>query len=118
VISFEIRGHTANRHLSFQADAVGFVDEQIAQGADIVKIYAVSWLRGDGKIVPYPTPLAVVKAAMGEAHRKRKLVFAHPSTMEGVELVIAGHVDVLAHTSEEATKWDAALSARLKAMSR
>jgi hypothetical protein len=37
------------------------------------------------------------------------------STIEGVELVIAGHVDVLAHTSEEADKWDEALSARLKA---
>jgi imidazolonepropionase-like amidohydrolase len=29
--------------------------------------------------------------------------------------VIAGHVDVLAHTSEEASKWDATLSAQLKA---
>lgn len=60
-------------------------------------------------------PLPVVKAATDEAHRKDKLVFAHPSTIEGVELVIAGHVDVLAHTSEEADKWDEALSARLKA---
>lgn len=72
-------------------------------------------MRRDGKIVPYPMPLAVVKAATEESHRKGKLVFAHPSTMEGVELVIAGHVDVLAHTSEEGAKWDAALSARLKA---
>jgi imidazolonepropionase-like amidohydrolase len=96
------------------ADAVRIVDEQIAQGADIVKLYAVSWLRRDGKNVRYPMPLAVVKAATEEAHRKGKLVFAHPSTMEGVELVIAGHVDVLAHTSEEGSKWDAAVSARLK----
>jgi hypothetical protein len=59
-------------------------------------------------------PLAVVKAATKEAHRKGKLVFAHPSTIEGVELVIAGHVDGLAQTSEEGSMWDAALSARLK----
>jgi imidazolonepropionase-like amidohydrolase len=97
------------------ADAVGIVDEQIAHGADIVKLYVVSWLRRDGRPVPYPMPLAVVKAATEEAHRKGKLVFAHPSTLEGVELVLAGHVDVLAHTSEEGSKWDAALSARLKA---
>lgn len=97
------------------ADAVRIVDEQLAQGADIVKLYAVTWLRRDGKIVPYAMPLPVVKAATDEAHRKGKLVFAHPSTIEGVELVIAGHVDVLAHTSEEADKWDEALSARLKA---
>ena len=97
------------------ADAVRIVDEQIAQGADIVKLYAVSWLRRDGKPVPYAMPLPVAKAATDEAHRKGKLVFAHPSTIEGVELVIAGHVDVLAHTSEESDKWDEALSARLKA---
>jgi imidazolonepropionase-like amidohydrolase len=97
------------------ADAVRIVDEQIAHGADIVKLYAVSWLHRDGKVVTYPMPLAVVKAATEEAHRNDKLVFAHQSTMEGVELVIAGHVDVLAHTSEDGTKWDAALSARLKA---
>jgi len=97
------------------ADAVRIVDEQIAHGADIVKLYVVSWLRRDGKIVPYPMPLPVVQAATDEAHRKGKLVFAHPSTAEGVELVIAGHVDVLAHTSEEGSKWDAALNARLKA---
>ena len=96
------------------ADAVRIVDEQLAQGADIVKLYAVTWLRRDGKIVSYAMPLPVVKAATDEAHRKGKLVFAHPSTIEGVELVIAGHVDVLAHTSEEADKWDEALSARLK----
>jgi imidazolonepropionase-like amidohydrolase len=97
------------------ADAVRIVDEQLAQGADIVKLYAVTWLRRDGKIVPHAMPLPVVKAATDEAHRKGKLVFAHPSTIEGVELVIAGHVDVLAHTSEEADKWDEALSAQLKA---
>ena len=97
------------------ADAVRIVDEQLAQGADIVKLYAVTWLRRDGKVVPYAMPLSVVTAATDEAHRKGKLVFAHPSTIEGVELVIAGHVDVLAHTSEEADKWDEALSARLKA---
>jgi hypothetical protein len=74
----------------------------------------VSWLRRGGKIVRHPMPLAVVKAATKEAHRKGKLVFAHPSTIEGVELVIAGHVDGLAQTSEEGSMWDAALSARLK----
>jgi imidazolonepropionase-like amidohydrolase len=91
------------------------VDEQIAQGADIVKLYVVTWLRRNGRIEPYAMPLPIVKAATDEAHRKGKLVFAHPSNAEGVELVLAGHVDVLAHTSEEPERWNDAVSARLKA---
>lgn len=57
--------------------------------------------------------LAIIQAATEEAHRKGKLVFAHPSTLEGVRLVLAGHVDVLAHTSEEG--WDNTTAAQLKA---
>lgn len=94
--------------------AVRIVDKQIAAGADIVKLYVVTWLRQDGKIQPSAMPLSVIKAATDEAHRKGKLVFAHPSTMEGVKLVLAGHVDVLAHTAEEPDSWDSTLSARLK----
>jgi imidazolonepropionase-like amidohydrolase len=97
-------------------EAVKLVDRQIAAGADIVKLYAVSWIRQDGKIVPYPMKLSIVQAATREAHRLRKLVFAHPSTTEGVLLVIDGHVDVLAHTSEEPALWEQkGLASRLKA---
>jgi imidazolonepropionase-like amidohydrolase len=96
-------------------DAVRIVDKQIADGADIVKLYLVSWLRRANKIAPLAMPLSVVKAAVQEAHRKGKLVFAHPSTMEGVELALAGQVDVLAHTVEEAKSWNRALAARLHA---
>jgi imidazolonepropionase-like amidohydrolase len=97
------------------ADAVRMVDEQLAQGADVVKIMVVSWMRINGQIRPWPMPLSVVQAATAEAHRKGRLVFAHPSTIEGVNLVLAGHVDILAHTSEESGKWDKALSLKLKA---
>ena len=110
VIKVFARGEVAT-----PADAVRMVDEQLAQGADIVKLYVVTWLHRDGKIEPYAMPLPIVKAATDEAHRKGKLVFAHPSNTEGVELVLAGHVDVLAHTSEEPEKWNDAVSARLKA---
>jgi imidazolonepropionase-like amidohydrolase len=96
------------------ADAVRMVDEQIAQGADVVKIMVVSWVRINGQIRPWPMPLSIVQAATAEAHRKGKLVFAHPSTIEGVNLVLDGHVDILAHTSEESDKWDEVLSRKLK----
>jgi len=96
------------------ADAVRFVDEQLAQGADVVKLMAVSIMRPNGQLQFKPMPLSIVQAATAEAHRKGKLVFAHPTNMEGIELVLAGHVDVLAHTSEEPSKWDSVITRRLK----
>ena len=97
------------------ADAVRIVDEQLAQGADVVKIMAVSIMRPNGHLQFKPMPLPIVQAATAEAHRKGKLVFAHPTNSEGIELVLNGHVDVLAHSSEEPSKWDSSVARRLKA---
>jgi imidazolonepropionase-like amidohydrolase len=96
-------------------EAVRAVDEHVAQGADIIKLFPVSPIHREGKLVWQPMPLAIVQAATAEAHRKGKLVFAHPSIVEGAEIVIRGHVDVLAHTVEDPENWDNALVARLKA---
>src|SRR6185437_9634865 len=91
------------------------VDDDIAQGADIIKLFVVSWVSRDGKHVPMPMRLDIVQAAVNEAHRKGKLVFAHPSTIKGVNLVLDGHVDVLAHTIEGPEDWTPAVVAKLKA---
>jgi imidazolonepropionase-like amidohydrolase len=96
-------------------EAVREVDDDIAQGADIIKLFVVSWVKRNGKPTPFPMKPEIVKAATDEAHRKGKLVFAHPSTIEGVELVLQGHVDVLAHTIEDPANWTDAVIARLKA---
>jgi imidazolonepropionase-like amidohydrolase len=96
-------------------EAVRAVDENIAQGADIIKLFVVPIVRRDGKLVPLPMSLGIVQAATSEAHRKGKLVFAHPSTIEGVELVLRGHVDVLAHTIEDPEHWNAVIVKRLRA---
>jgi len=96
-------------------EAVRAVDEHVAQGADIIKIFTVSAVHRAGKLVWRPMPLAIVQAITAEAHRKGKLVLAHPSLVEGAELVIRGHVDVLAHTVEDPEHWDNSLVARLKA---
>jgi len=96
-------------------EAVQAVDNDIAQGADIIKLFVVSWVGRNGKHVPLPMRLDIVQAAVNEAHRKGKLVFAHPSTIEGVELVLKGHVDVLAHTIEGPADWTPEVVARLKA---
>ncbi len=96
-------------------EAVRAVDEHVAQGADIIKLFTVSPVHREGKLVWQRMPLAIVQAATAEAHRKGKLVFAHPSIVEGAEIVVGGHVDVLAHTVEDPEHWDNSLVARLKA---
>jgi imidazolonepropionase-like amidohydrolase len=96
-------------------EAVREVDDDIAQGADIIKLFVVSWVKRNGKPTPFPMKPEIVKAATDEAHRKGKLVFAHPSTIEGVELVLQGRVDVLAHTIEDPGNWTDPVVARLKA---
>ena len=96
-------------------EAARAVDDAVAQGADIIKLFVVSWVRRDGKHGPLPMSLGIVQAAVAEAHRKGKLVFAHPSTIEGVELILRGHVDVLAHTTEDPAQWNASIVKRLKA---
>jgi len=104
-----------NYEAATAADAARIVDEQLDRGADIVKLMAVSIMRPHGHIEFNPMPLPVVQAATAEAHSKGKLVFAHPTNMDGVELVLTGHVDVLAHASEEPSKWNITISQRLKA---
>ena len=95
-------------------EAVRAVDENIAGGADIIKLFVVSIVSRDGKHVPLPMSVPIVQAATAEAHRRGKLVFAHPSTNEGVEIVLQGHVDVLAHTTEDPVGWSATTVNRLK----
>lgn len=95
-------------------EAVRAVDENIAGGADIIKLFVISIVSRDGKHVPLSMSVPIVQAATAEAHRKGKLVFAHPSTNEGVEIVLQGNVDVLAHTTEEPVGWNPALVNRLK----
>jgi imidazolonepropionase-like amidohydrolase len=66
-------------------------------GGDLVKLFTGSWVtRGQVK----PMPLAVATAAAAEAHRRGKLVFTHPSNVEGLEVALAAKVDVLAHAIE------------------
>ena len=100
-----------NAEADSPAQALEFVDRRIDGGADAVKIFAGSWLGGNQTI---DMPLELVKAATSEAHRKGKLVFAHPQTRGGLENALNGGVDILAHTTPTAGAWDAALFAKMK----
>jgi imidazolonepropionase-like amidohydrolase len=75
------------------AAAVGFVDNDLAGGADIIKLFTGSWI-ARGKVKPMPVDVAT--AAVEEAHKHGKLVFTHPSNVAGLEVALAAHVDVKA----------------------
>ena len=45
-------------------------------------------------------PLTVARAAVTEAHSRKKLVFAHPGNVAGLDVAIEAGVDVLAHVVE------------------
>jgi imidazolonepropionase-like amidohydrolase len=100
--------------LSSPAEAAQLIDAQLAQGADIVKLFTGSWARRDSIVV---MPLEIVRAAAEAGHRRGKLVFAHPSNSAGARVAIEGGVDVLAHTfpSElDRRPWDRALPGMMR----
>ena len=71
--------------------------EQIAAGADGVKIFAGAIVGPPQGVLPMP--LDIAKAASAEAHRHGKPVFAHPSNRAGLDVAIDGGADILAHTT-------------------
>jgi imidazolonepropionase-like amidohydrolase len=91
------------------SEAPPLVNGSLDRGADLVKLFTGSWARRDEIVV---MPVAIVRAATEAAHRRGKLVFAHPSNSAGARAAIEGGVDVLAHTfpSElDRRPWDRAL---------
>lgn len=87
--------------------------QQLADGADGVKIFAGAIVGGDTGVLPMDVDIA--RAVVAEAHRAGKPAFAHPSDLAGLEVSLASGVDVLAHTTPFGGPWDAALVRRLKA---
>ncbi len=71
---------------------------QLSAGADIVKLFTGSWVqRGTVK----PMELAVATAAVREANRLGKPVFAHASNVAGLEVALRAGVNVLAHPIDD-----------------
>ncbi len=87
--------------------------QQLAEGADGVKLFTGSVV--GGAIGVLPMDIDIARAVVAEAHRAGKPAFAHPSDMAGLEVSLASGVDVLAHTTPFSGPWDAALVQRLRA---
>ena len=47
----------------------------------------------------------VIAAVVDEAHRRKLLVFAHPTNIDGLNAAVEGGVDVLLHTSPDGGPW-------------
>ncbi|HEY4547239.1 MAG TPA: amidohydrolase family protein [Pedomonas sp.] len=84
----------------------------IELGANVLKLMTVSLTEEK----PYPAmPLETIQAVTSKAHSLDKLVLAHPTNREGVELALEGGVDVLLHTAPIGGPWDDALVKRMVA---
>jgi imidazolonepropionase-like amidohydrolase len=97
---------------STPAEAQAAVEQNIAQGADIVKLFTGSYVK-QGEVLPMSVPIA--HAAVETAHQHGELVFTHPSNLEGVRVAMESGVDVLAHAPDTVTGIDDALIAKLVA---
>ncbi len=83
--------------------------QQLKKGVDAIKIYAATTV---DTLVEMPPE--IVQAIANEAHRNRKLAFAHPYNAHGLEASIKGGVDVLVHTIPNAGKLSKNQIARMK----
>jgi len=93
-------------------EALEDVKANLDGGADATKLFLMT-PQGNGRYAFMQPDIAV--AAADETHRRDRLVLAHPTDIEGVNLAIEAGVDVLVHTTigEGKTTWDAPLIAQM-----
>jgi len=82
--------------VSSPEEAVRFVDKQVADGADYVKVFIE-----EGTTVGFPGLRVLgddtLSSAVDETHRLGKMAIAHVTSLEGGEKAISAGVDGLAH---------------------
>jgi len=82
--------------VSSPEEAVKFVNKQVANGSDYIKIFVE-----DGSTIGYPglrvTSNETLLAAVKEAHCLNKIAIAHVTTLDGGQKAISAGVDGLAH---------------------
>jgi len=92
--------------------AATLVDQNLDEGAEVIKLYSGSWSSPDSMVLMPPD---VIRAATKTAHDRGALVLAHPSNSAGAKAAIDGGVDILAHTfpSPSSGPWDRSLAAQM-----
>ena len=92
------------------ADAVTAARALLDAGVDGIKVYAVTWIPPIAAL-----PESAIRAAADEAHRRGKLLFAHPSTREGLLAAVRAGADVLVHTApDDGRAWDVEVLGAMK----
>jgi imidazolonepropionase-like amidohydrolase len=79
-------------------------------GTDGVKLYAATPGRQ-----PAVLSEEAMRAAVSEAHRRRKVAFAHPSSATGLLAAVRSGVDIVTHTTPQSGPWDAGTVAAMTA---
>ena len=79
------------------------VERNVARGVDLIKLFTGSYIE-PGTVQPMPEPIA--RAAAEAAHEHGRLVFSHPSNLEGTRVAVRAGVDVLAHPPDMTTGVD------------
>jgi imidazolonepropionase-like amidohydrolase len=74
--------------------ALSTVRQNLDAGADATKLFLVTPQRNQP---PKRMPADIAAAAADETHRRGKLVFAHPTDLDGVRAALRAKVDILAH---------------------
>ena len=74
--------------------ALKVLRENFAAGAEGTKLFLVT-PQGDNTVKRMPPDIA--RAAGDETHRRGKLMFAHPTDIQGVQQALDARVDILAH---------------------
>lgn len=75
-------------------EALQVLREDFAAGTDGAKLF-IATPQGNNTVKRMPADIA--SAAVNEAHRRAKLVFAHPTDIQGIREALDAHVDILAH---------------------
>ena len=93
-------------------EALEDVQANLDGGADATKLFLMT-PQGNGRYAFMQPDIAL--AVADETHRRNRLVLAHPTDIEGINLAIEAGVDVLMHTTigEGRTTWDAPLIAQM-----
>jgi imidazolonepropionase-like amidohydrolase len=89
------------------AQAAATSKKLLDEGVDGIKLFAST-----PSLVSLPG--GAIEAAVSEAHRLKKPVFAHPNSGADVLAAIRGGVDVIAHTTPRSGPWDEAILTAMK----